>query len=202
MEDFLSKQNALHGRIARSFTNFKKEAAAKMTVGACQVRMANLDHCWDVFNEHHNAMLDRKDVDFKHSYFTDDVFGQAEETYLNWKAPHFGGTWEAARGEAIRYGRTQVAEEKVREPGWPHFCEVMAKVKDEEVKELLCSWKGQRGDKYSVEKTSLLHVVHSAIILHHGMGATTEDTVKGRIQNWLKQAGRQRIQSSVGEDEN
>ncbi|KAG8229534.1 hypothetical protein J437_LFUL009008 [Ladona fulva] len=62
-----------------------------------------------------------------------------------------------------------------------------------------CNWKGQRGSKHAVEKTPLLSLVHGAVICHVGWENTTEDEVKGRIQNWLKQASRRSRFSEVGE---
>ncbi|KAG8235234.1 hypothetical protein J437_LFUL010384 [Ladona fulva] len=99
------------------------------------------------------------------------------------------------------------------------FCEVMEKVKDEEVKGQLitllsqvggkdltsfvngiltrlmgnavaekCNWKGQRGEK--LDGAPILSIVHGAVIRHIGWETTTEESVKEKIQNWLKQASR------------
>ncbi|KAG8238681.1 hypothetical protein J437_LFUL018643 [Ladona fulva] len=53
-----------------------------------------------------------------------------------------------------------------------------------------CNWKGQRGNKYALEKTPLLSIVHGAVTYHVGQENTTEEEIKGQIQTWLKQASR------------
>ncbi|XP_046398427.1 uncharacterized protein LOC124171705 isoform X2 [Ischnura elegans] len=56
-----------------------------------------------------------------------------------------------------------------------------------------CNWKGQRSGKYMLESSPLLMIVHGGAIRNVGFASITEETVKDRIQKWLKQAGRRRM---------
>ena len=69
-------------QLLNPFHNFKKVGKAKMTEGACTVRMQRLKELWNRFEDNHFEMLEDVDVDASDNYFTTDIYSQCEESYL------------------------------------------------------------------------------------------------------------------------
>ncbi|XP_046397459.1 uncharacterized protein LOC124164262 [Ischnura elegans] len=60
-----------------------------------------------------------------------------------------------------------------------------------------CSWRGQRSSKHNLESSPLLTIVHGIAIRNKGFAHVTEEDVKIKIKDWVKQAGR-RKESGLG----
>ncbi|XP_044760854.1 uncharacterized protein LOC123318300 [Coccinella septempunctata] len=87
MTELLAEQISLQGRIARSFSNFKKDGAAKMMLNKCKTRSDNLDKTWTRFETNHYLIInDNSDAIKESSYILDKVFEETEEIYLDIKA--------------------------------------------------------------------------------------------------------------------
>lgn len=83
MADLLLEQQFLAARITKSYTNFKKDGAAKMTLSNCKTRMANLDKIWSQYETNHFQILREISDEIKKSkYLKENEFDTVEELYL------------------------------------------------------------------------------------------------------------------------
>lgn len=87
MEQLLTGQHELFGRIARTLENVKKAGAAKLTTSMISTNLKLLNRKWEKFEEHHDQLRSRHYEELrKHDYYLKDFMGQAEEVYAQQRA--------------------------------------------------------------------------------------------------------------------
>lgn len=98
----LRNQYELYGKIARSYENLKKAAAASsLTIGLVEARLQALETNWTKFEGHHEKLVaEHWEVASKHEYTTKKLASTTEETYLNQKALYLDTLYSAKREAA------------------------------------------------------------------------------------------------------
>lgn len=86
MEKFTNQQNEFYNQMARLHKNYKK-FISRVTKEYIETRLELLESYWERFQETHLDILKvATDEEMKsHDYFTEDVFGQGEEEFLDCK---------------------------------------------------------------------------------------------------------------------
>ena len=80
--NFVRSQGDLERRIGNSYIYFKKKGTAKMTKGATQIQMMNLDKLLNKYEQAREAMLVSDDIDPKDEYIVKDKYSFVLDLYL------------------------------------------------------------------------------------------------------------------------
>jgi len=87
MEQLISAQQELYGRISRTYDNLKKAGVAKVTGGLIRSSLSLLEAKWSKFEAQHARLRDEYGCELaKHEYFTGDFICVAETVYLQQRA--------------------------------------------------------------------------------------------------------------------
>lgn len=86
IEVLANAQIELYGKISRTVKSLRKLGATKITLGAVESRLQNLETNWAKFDAQQDKLFAHREVLAGHEYFKQEVPSLTEEAYLIQKA--------------------------------------------------------------------------------------------------------------------